>query len=151
MSGMPEVSSSVSLTPELTQFLESQSQSDFSRAADKLLVVESSVKKELESVKAEASKTLTDAWTKIDNPAFHSTSSSSSFVSQDILNDINSLKTHLAARQDKLKLKLEEGKNVDFEGPRQELIKCLQSNSKKPLACLDEFNTFKDKLESTIN
>ncbi|KAK9448872.1 uncharacterized protein V1518DRAFT_455783 [Limtongia smithiae] len=138
----------VHLSQDLVDSLEDSPDSDFSRSSDAAFKIETSVSAELEKVKEEAHTMLTAAWAKADAvpPAGPAT-----LTSPGLLSDIDSFRTHIVARQNRLKERAEAGKKFGYEEPRAKLIQCLATNQTKPLMCLDEFNAFKDKLESTIN
>ncbi|KAK7204857.1 hypothetical protein BZA70DRAFT_186434 [Myxozyma melibiosi] len=139
---------SVQFSQDLVETLEDIPESDFTRATENFLKIESSVSKELSKIQSETSALLTQAWSKTDSP---SSSTSPSLTTSATLEEIAALKANLSARLQKIENKAELGKKADFERPRLALIACLKKNDAKPLVCLDEFNAFKDKLESTIN
>ncbi|KAK9380076.1 uncharacterized protein V2V93DRAFT_371592 [Kockiozyma suomiensis] len=138
----------VQFSQDLVEVLQNVPESDFSRATEHSLKIESDVSTELTKIQQEAASILSQAWSKTESaPA----PSSSSLTSEESLANISKLKEHLQARLQKIEKKAVDGAKAGFEKPREELIKCLSNNTTKPLMCLDEFNAFKDKLESTIN
>ncbi|KAK9485510.1 hypothetical protein V1527DRAFT_132055 [Lipomyces starkeyi] len=142
---VPEVP--VQFSQDLIEVLEDIPQSDFTRLQDNALRLESSVASELEKIKSEAHAILSESWSAALSvpPA-----GPESLASPALLSDIETFKKHLVERQQLLEIRAEESKKSGYETPRQKLIECLGKNGRRPLVCLEEFNAFKEKLDSTI-
>ncbi|KAK9389619.1 hypothetical protein V1515DRAFT_277106 [Lipomyces mesembrius] len=121
--------------------------SNFTRLQDNALKLESSVASELERIKSEAHAILSESWSAAVSvpPA-----GPESLASPGLLSDIETFKKHLVERQQLREKRAEESKKSGYETPREKLIECLGKNGRRPLVCLEEFNSFKEKLESTI-
>ncbi|KAK9368773.1 hypothetical protein V1509DRAFT_622770 [Lipomyces kononenkoae] len=138
----------VQFSQDLIEVMEDIPQSDFTRLQDNALKLESSVAGELEKLKSEAHAILSESWS---TSASIPPAGPESLTSPSLLSEIETFKTHLAERQEILAKRAEEGKKSGYEAPREKLIECLAMNGGRPLVCLNEFNAFKEKLESTIS
>ncbi|KAJ8100462.1 hypothetical protein POJ06DRAFT_252776 [Lipomyces tetrasporus] len=142
---VPEVP--VQFSQDLIEVMEEIPESDFTRLQDKALKLESSVSSELEKITSEAHAILSASWSA---SASMPPADPESLTSPALLSDIETFKNHLVDRKHMLEKRAELSKKTGYEAPREKLIECLAKNDRRPLMCLDEFNAFKEKLESTI-
>ncbi|KAK9466241.1 hypothetical protein V1512DRAFT_264185 [Lipomyces arxii] len=133
----------VAFSQDLIESLEDTPETDFSRVQDKALKLEQSVAAELESLSGQAKELVLSAWNDADSAPVKG-----EIVSPAVLKDITTLKDAISSHKAAAEAKAETGKT--FNEHREKLIKCLQTNDRRPLVCLAEFNEFKDKLESTL-
>ncbi|KAH8169977.1 hypothetical protein LIA77_10521 [Sarocladium implicatum] len=124
------------VSQDLVESLQSNHETDASRAKAIELEVQARVAQELKKLHAQSSKNLSEA---------HDTISSSDAASSDSNGPSHqSISNEVAA----LRRKLEERKQIrqlpaEVESAREDVVKCLRDNDRRPLDCWEEVEKFK--------